>query len=118
MDSIAEDITNRMKRIFTVQSQKMDTIEQRLEAEARNIADALKAAEANINDQQQHKMNDNSAIEMNLKAIEHRIQVFGMSKKPKTRRTGRRVPLQHHPLPDGRRDTSWSAAGTTQRGPR
>lgn len=47
MGSNAGDITNHVNRMFTLQSQRMDNIEQRPEANTGNFAGALKAVDTN-----------------------------------------------------------------------
>lgn len=119
MDSNAEDITSHMNRVCTVQSQRMVTIEQRLEAEARKTEDALKAVETKTNDQQQNKMNDKSAIEMNLQAIEQRTKDLEVGKSTDNKvRDKENAGTYNDSCFQMDAETSFSEAGTTtRRGP-
>lgn len=55
LDSNTDEITSRMTRMFTLQTQRMDNIEQTVEAESTLTAEMLKAVENNIYDQQQNR---------------------------------------------------------------
>lgn len=80
MDSNADEVTNRMNRLFTLQSQRMDNIEQRLEAEPKRTADMLKAVDINIHYQQQDKANETTKLDVNLTGIEEIIISLGAGK--------------------------------------
>lgn len=59
-----------MGQLFTLQSQRMDSLEERLEVEARQARNAMHALEGRVSDEAKARTVDNERIEGNTKGME------------------------------------------------
>lgn len=73
-DENARGITNRMDKMFIVQTQRMDSLEARLEAEAQRAKRMLNGLEEKFIEQQESREAEKKMLEKNLHGIDEHIR--------------------------------------------